>query len=151
MWDWVGVGCVFRVLDFKPVFFENAQNNKKSFCVFFTNFFLVFKNAFLKITKRTRFQCFEKLKTQNGLKTTKRTCPKLLEVSCLIFFIFLYIFYNTQINRWIGLLCRNMSSQVLWTNFITILEKSFLDDSYAQSLARHFGFLKNILLCLDVN
>ena len=69
----------FRVLDFECVFIENTQNNKKLFWIFFTNFFLIFENAFLKITKRTRFQYFEKLKTQNGLKIVKRTDPYILK------------------------------------------------------------------------
>jgi len=64
---------VFSILH--CVLAENSQNDFLLFSISFTNFFLVFENAFLKIVKRTCFECFKKLKIENRLKTIKRTGP----------------------------------------------------------------------------
>jgi len=48
MWK---MDCVFHVLDLEIVLTENIQNNILLFWIFFTNFFLVFENTFLKMTK----------------------------------------------------------------------------------------------------
>ena len=59
------------------------------FCCFefSLQFFFVFKNAFLKIIKRTLFHYFRKSKTKNDLKIVKRTQSYLSAISNTIFTI----------------------------------------------------------------
>lgn len=67
--------CVSSVFN-PPSWFgcKTLKTYKNAFWVFSTIFFL-FENSFSKIEKRTRFHHFKNLKTENDLKTIKRTAP----------------------------------------------------------------------------
>ena len=62
-------------LTFNRVLAKNSQNDFLLFWISFTKFFLIFENTFLKIVKGTCFECFEKLKIENGPKMTKEIGP----------------------------------------------------------------------------